>query len=374
MSETANEPNAIAKRWLEHATVQFWLLQFVGWSGWAVAGSIGWIYWRPDSPYIQVYAAAALVGAAISTVLRSIYRRIWTWPMAPRVALALLVSYVAGGVWQVAKTIIIAAHFPMPQTEQAMGWLGYLEGITSSFYIMVTWSGLYFGIKWYQMLQTESAKVLRISAMAHEAQLKMLRYQLNPHFLFNTLNAISTLTLERDTPRANAMVTKLSSFLRYSLDSDPMQKVTMEQELHALSLYLDIEKVRFGERLTLVVDVEDLARQGLIPSLLLQPLVENAIKYAIARNEQGGIITIDARVRGDRLCVSVKDDGPGIPGLTDGNISERGVGLRNTRDRLQEIYGHHQRLSMANDAAQGLVVSIEIPYETTRRTDPGNDV
>jgi len=132
-----------------------------------------------------------------------------------------------------------------------------------------------------------------------------LRYQLNPHFLFNTLNAISTLILEQQTELANRMVTRLSSFLRYSLDNDPMQKITLNQELAALKLYLDIEKVRFEDHLSLELDIGDEASQALIPSLLLQPLVENAIKYGIARSEEGGHLRIAAKVfAGDLLLTS----------------------------------------------------------------------
>lgn len=128
--------------------------------------------------------------------------------------------------------------------------------------------------------------------MAHQAQLKMLRYQRNPHFLFNTLNAISTLILDNKKHIANNMVTHLSRFLRYSLDNDPMQKITLEQEVDALNLYLNIEKIRFDDRLTLEFLVEEEAAQALIPSMLLQPLVENSIKYAVARSESGGTIRL----------------------------------------------------------------------------------
>jgi LytS/YehU family sensor histidine kinase len=205
--------------------------------------------------------------------------------------------------------------------------------------------------------------------MAHEAQLKMLRYQLNPHFLFNTLNAISTLILEHDTAHANQMVTRLSRFLRYSLDNDPMQRVSLDQELAALHLYLDIEQVRFEERLKIETDIETLARRALIPSLLLQPIVENAIKYAIAPRERGGTIRIEALVRGTQLCVAIIDDGPGIAEDTTAGgavpVSPRGVGLVNTRQRLQEIYPHNHSFSMANVAPQGLNVCVRIPFETT---------
>ena len=350
--------------WLEAPAVQFWLLQLAGWSGWAVAGSIGWIYWQPETPYVQVYTLCAIFGVAISTLLRQLYRRIWAWPIDRRAVAALLASYVSGAIWQLAKNLIV--HSYLPDNDFAkMGWLGYFEGVTGSFYIMVTWSGLYFGIKWYQMLQAESAKVLRITAMAHQAQLKMLRYQLNPHFLFNTLNAISTLTLDHDTQRANDMITKLSRFLRYSLDSDPMQKVTVEQELQALSLYLDIERVRFGERLKLELDVSERAKHGYIPSLLLQPLVENAVKYAVARSERGGVIRIRADVKGPTLTIEVADDGPGMHAPKTSDAPDRlGVGLANTRDRLAELYGDRHELTTINVAPHGLMVAIQLPFET----------
>jgi two-component system, LytTR family, sensor kinase len=353
----------LTRRLLVSKEVQFWLLQLAGWSGWAVAGSISWMYWMPDSPSIAIYAMAAACGAVLSTCLRFCYRAIWRWPMAVRVGAALTLAYVVGGVWQVAKNLIVR-HFMPEDTHLEAGFLGYFEGITASFYIMVTWSGLYFGIKWYQLLQAESEKVLRISAMAHQAQLKMLRYQLNPHFLFNTLNAVSTLILERDSERANAMVTRLSTFLRYSLDSDPIGKVSLAQEITALRLYLDIEQVRFGERLRFDIAATEEARRGRIPSLLLQPLVENAVKYAIARSETGGTIRLAARVGSAGLEIELSDDGPGIPALANGGMFDaRGVGIANTRDRLHEMYGAAQRFEIENAPGGGLVARIQIPYE-----------
>ncbi len=153
-------------------------------------------------------------------------------------------------------------------------------------------------MKFYERLQLEREATLKQSALAQEAQLKMLRYQLNPHFLFNTLNAISTLVLDGQNRTANLAVSRLSEFLRYTLDQDPMKKVTLRQELDALNLYLGIEKLRFGDRLRLEFDVDERVESALVPSLLLQPLVENAMKYAIAPREQGGSVTIIAGVEG----------------------------------------------------------------------------
>ncbi len=225
----------------------------------------------------------------------------------------------------------------------------FAESYSGSITTILTWSALYFAIKSYRVFQEVRESALRSAAMAHEAQLKMLRYQLNPHFLFNTLNAISTLVLEQNTELANRMVTKLSSFLRYSLDNDPMQKITLEQELQALQLYLDIEKVRFEERLSLEVDIEETAKDALIPSLLLQPLIENAIKYGIARAEGGGHLKISARVFAGDLLMEVSDDGPGCE-LVNNNIPDaKGVGLRNTRERLAAIYGSEHSIKAEPD-------------------------
>ena len=126
----------------------------------------------------------------------------------------------------------------------------------------------------------------------------MLRYQLNPHFLFNTLNAISTLILDNHNRTANQTVMRLSDFLRYTLDQDPMKKVTLRQEIEAMNLYLTTEKLRFGDRLKLEYAVEDTALEALVPSLLLQPLIENAVKYAVSPSERGGTIRVEGRARG----------------------------------------------------------------------------
>jgi LytS/YehU family sensor histidine kinase len=189
----------------------------------------------------------------------------------------------------------------------------------------------------------------------------MLRYQLNPHFLFNTLNAISTLVLDGQNRTANLAVSRLSEFLRYTLDQDPMKKVTLRQELDALNLYLGIEKLRFGDRLRLEFDVDERVESALVPSLLLQPLVENAMKYAISPREQGGSVTILAGIESGGLRLAVQDDGPGLPPIA-AAANGRGVGLRNTRERLNVLYGDRHRIE-AVDVAPGLRVEMRLPLE-----------
>jgi two-component system, LytTR family, sensor kinase len=236
----------------------------------------------------------------------------------------------------------------------------------SATYLMVCWMGLYFGFRYYESMQLQREAVLRSAALAQEAQLKMLRYQLNPHFLFNTLNAISTLILDNRNAIANSAVTGLSEFLRYTLDQDPMKKVTVAQEIDALNLYLDIEKLRFGPRLTIDFAIDAAAIPMLMPSLLMQPLIENAVKYAVSPREEGGKIRIGAHVTGGRLQLEVSDDGPGLVDCSR-VANGRGVGLRNTRERLQVLYGERGTVSVDN-TEPGLRVALTFPAESVAAT------
>jgi len=340
---------------------QFWLLQLLGWTGWGVGGALSWTYWDATALELWLFLPSAIAGLLVSTGLRYAYRAMWEKPPLQRIVAIMTLSYLGAGIWQFTKNAFTAYG-----TGHSFGVdIGYFQGILmAGFYPMLCWSGLYFGIKYYQMLQEETAKVLRASAMAHQAQLKMLRYQLNPHFLFNTLNAISTLILDSETRTANLMVSRLSNFLRYSLDNDPMQKVTLEQEVTALKLYLEIEQVRFDDRLRLEFEIEPEAEKALIPSLILQPLVENAIKYAIAQSEEGGTIGLVARVFAQELLLELSDDGPGIADPNHPRSTDGGVGLANTRDRLREMYGDDHNFKLENLAPHGLKVCIRIPFDT----------
>jgi len=230
--------------------------------------------------------------------------------------------------------------------------------------VIFAWSAIYFGYHYYESFQEQKQQVLKATAMAHQAQLKMLRYQLNPHFLFNTLNAISTLVLEKSGKDANRMLTKLSNFLRYTLVNEPTQLVPLHQELHALNLYLDIEKVRFQERLVIEFDIQEKAKLALVPSLILQPLIENVIKYAIAPSIDGGMIMICAKVENKRLLIGLTDNGPGMEDVENTHSkSGSGVGLANTKERLEQIYGEKHSLVLKNMEPTGLGVFIELPFD-----------
>lgn len=357
---------------LRNRNAQFWALQFVGFTGWGLTWVASGLYWGVEPAYNLAIAAGLVTGMLLTGVLREAYRAVWSARLWVRLLTLVGGSYLIALLWQMSKNVALVEFYGdyMRGEMKFEDWIAYTRGTMTSFYIVLGWSGLYVGIKYYRMLTEERAKALRATNSAREAQLRMLRYQLNPHFLFNTLNAISTLVLEQDTQLANRMVTRLSSFLRYSLDSDPMQTVDLEQEVRALRLYLDIEQVRFEDRLTLDVRIDGDAARALVPSLLLQPLVENAIKYAVARSEDGGTIRILAHrvdsTRGPRVEIEVSDDGPGLPEGFVLDPTGRGVGLRNTADRLEQVFGDDHEFELLPAAPHGLRVVIRIPFETVR--------
>jgi two-component system LytT family sensor kinase len=196
----------------------------------------------------------------------------------------------------------------------------------------------------------------QLRAELAEAKLEVLKRQLHPHFLFNTLNSISMLMFENVT-LANRMLLRLSELLRAGLTTDSPHEVSLERELAFLERYLDIERIRFGDRLTIDVDVDPATLGARVPNLILQPLVENAIRYGVGSVDRASTINIRAERSGGELRLHVRDDGPGLP-----RNPRRGVGLSNTEARLRQLYGNDQRLELITPGDGGLLVSIAIPY------------
>jgi len=350
---------------LKNRTTLFWTLHVGGWLAYAVSQYVGTLVYdekyKHMKGYLTVILIAAVSGFLLSLELRYIYRRLWTQPPRVIMFVALLSCYLFALVWRV---IINSSYLQF--TSDTMEWemksaLEFLSGAMHSSYLLLCWTGIYFGIKYYESAQQQREATLRAAALAQEAQLKMLRYQLNPHFLFNTLNAISTLILDNENRTANQTVMRLSEFLRYTLDQDPMKKVTLRQEIEAMNLYLTTERLRFGERLRLEFAVEERALEALVPSLLLQPLIENAVKYAVSPSEQGGTIRVEGRARGAMLELAVADDGPGLnTGAAPG--AGRGVGLRNIRERLAVLYEDRHRFATL-DNKPGFRIELGFPLE-----------
>ncbi len=211
----------------------------------------------------------------------------------------------------------------------------------------------------------QARAVSRAQSLAYDAQLRMLHYQINPHFLFNTLNAISTLVLEKRNDQAEGMLLKLAGFLRYSLDRQPTELAVLSAEMEAQRKYLEIEQTRFDDKLKVHFTIEPGLENTRLPSLILQPILENAIKYAITPRAEGGSIDVSAARDGDLLRIRIEDDGPGMP--PEGYPRRRrGVGLANARERLELIYGDRAGLTARNREPKGCRVDIWLPLEEER--------
>ena len=221
---------------------------------------------------------------------------------------------------------------------------------------------------YYEQSRNRAVKTSKLEAQLHLARLDMLKMQLHPHFLFNTLNAISAL-MHRDVDSADRMITLLSDLLRQSLDKDDRHQVSLKAELDFLESYLEIEQIRFRDRLRVEIDIEKDCFGIQVPRLILQPLVENAIRHGIAMRSSAGLVAIRARRKGNRLLLSVADDGPGLVGDAP---KREGVGLANTRARLVQLYPDEHRIELRRADVGGLEVRLEIPFETEPRPVHGD--
>ena len=252
------------------------------------------------------------------------------------------------------------------------GWYSQLTPFSNRYFLLIlnfTPSNVmfYWGVivvehayDYYQKLQERELRASQLEAQLAQAQLQVLKMQLHPHFLFNTLNAISALI--RESPdEADEMVSRLGDLLRMTLETAGLQEVPFKKELEFLKHYLDIEQTRFQDRLKVEMVIEPETLDGLVPSMILQPLVENSVRHGVAPRPEGGCIKIRAWRDNSLLRLEVEDDGPGLSG--DKPPKER-VGLTNTRARVRNLYGDEHGLKLRHAAGGGLVVSLSIPFRT----------
>ena len=339
----------------------FWVLQSIGWAGYFILRTLSGIANAMEWSYVLHTALLTASGYSITLLMAAAYRRlILMRPLVTWVATVTIVIVAAAG-FSAIETWSIST-FVQPGTRPE--GIRFLGAILLTVSLLVAWSALYYSINFFLLLEEQSDRLLRLESQASNAQLAMLRYQLNPHFLFNTLNSISTLVLLKQTERANAMLSRLSSFLRYTLVNESTGLVTMSQEIETLKLYLEIEKMRFEERLRPHFHIDPSCSQVLLPSLLLQPLIENAIKYAVTPQEEGADISIEVKRQVDRVLITVSDTGPGADSQYQSRAAQStGVGLANIRDRLAQAYGDNHRFETQSETTGGFRVFIEIPYQ-----------
>ena len=344
----------------------FWRLQLLGWGGAFFLRAATSVANDRPFDFLIVVLIAAITGFSISLVLSVIYGQLIN--RTPLVTWGVTAVILGGAVAM--SAFVNAWTLSVYQGGSEASFANLMLGV---FYLDMTllgaWSALYYAINFFLQVEEQADRLERLETQATSAQLAMLRYQLNPHFLFNTLNSISTLVLLKQTNPANAMLTRLSSFLRHTLVTQPGSTVSVAQEVETLKLYLDIERMRFEERLQTDFRIEPKAARASIPSMLLQPLIENAIKYGVSMQEEGARISLSAQVIGDRLRMRVADTGPGLIDKSrevhklKTEPPSTGVGLANIADRLAGAYGEDHRFDIETPPGGGFVVTIEIPYE-----------
>jgi sensor histidine kinase YesM len=231
-------------------------------------------------------------------------------------------------------------------------------------YLWVYWAilGVGHAIDYYRRYRERELSTAQMAARLAEAQLQVLKMQLDPHFLFNTLHAVTAL-VHKAPGAAEVMLTRLSDMLRMSLESSQTHEVPLRDELRLLEPYLEIQRVRFGSRLSVEIKIDPAAANGLVPNLILQPLVENAIRHGFEPQLGAGWVRIEATRNGNVIVIRISDNGPGLPGNGVDSIRE-GVGISNTKARLRHLYGDDYEFAISNGAEQGAVITLGIPWHT----------
>jgi len=355
------EPQAFSKQ-----SHQFWTLQIAGWLGYAFIVFLAII--RPQladpnfnlSGQILNLAVETSSGFVLSYFQWLLIRRLVHLPLKKMLLFSFFSAAVLGIIYNIIKISSFKVIVYHQQWNEAWNMLEFGGWLMFSLTTMGVWTSIFFIMLYNTKLQKEHEMLLRAQTSAKDAQLQMLRYQLNPHFMFNTLNAISTLIYKNDNEKANEMLDKLCEFFRYSLDNNAISKTSLDKELQLLDLYLSIEKVRFADRLTIHRKVSSTVLKCQVPSMLLQPLVENSIKYAIEPRKEGGSVTISAAKQGERLIIEVLDNGDGQHKTVSNGF---GIGMSNTKARLDAMFNGDYEIKISENDHQGISVLISVPFE-----------
>ena len=371
-----NRISLASGRTLSKATF-FWALQ-VG--GWIAFGAFVWALNIADiGPIPSALEQLLWVGCGFTLTLG--FRRSFRlgcsagWPYPSLIMLAATLSVLAAPIWYVAFLILLRASLTGPVQMLGLGamfareaselathprwWppVSYWIYFTS---LLSTWSSLYFGIKAMLDLEAERARSVRVLKLADSARLRALQSQLNPHFLFNALNGIATLIREGDRTRAADTVDTLSEFLRLTLQKLDSPEIPVREELAFIEQYLRIQRLRFGTSFRATVDADPETHDALVPTLILQPLVENAVRHGVLARAQGGALSVSIRRWDEVLVITVEDDGPG---LGDESARPYGVGLKNTAERLDALYGDDAHMSVgAQPCGRGFLVIVFVPF------------
>lgn len=345
------------ERWERKRLLAFLAFQLIFWGAHFAIRTLAAIEHRPEYAFSFLGSRVLITGFGLvaTTAVFFILLRVDHWTQISRMALALGLCAALLGPANALE------RFAAERAGADVSEVTFLDYVLQFGWAYLMWAGYYFAQDATFRTRRSAKSLARAQALVHEAQLQMLRHQLNPHFLFNTLNSISTLVLEGRNGEAEVMLMNLSRFLRRVAEpsSDPLTRLGDEAELQRM--YLEVEAVRFGDKLQVACSVPSHLGDCLVPSLLLQPIVENAIKHGIAMLPQGGWIYIDARKQGEALVLSVENDGPPAPMDWD---EASGIGIQNTRERLRILFGDKATCRFSARPNGGVRVEIAIPHAT----------
>jgi two-component system, LytTR family, sensor kinase len=339
----------------------FWQVQIIGWGCFYLFELLESVHFfltkrvSIDEALIPI-SFMFLASFALRPVCRRLFRQSQFWmAFELKAAAAAMGTSIPAG---------CAACLVLRLSYHVMPWHAVVATVMWSFFVLFMWCSLYFSIKQWQQSSKERERLLRAESEVREARLLALRYQLNPHFLFNSLNAVSSLVVVGNAPAATRMLAQIGDLLRTSLDSEVKAEVPLSQELSLIEGYLAIEQTRLGERLQIDMVVPLETRDALVPSMLLQPLVENAVRYGVAPFRKGGWIAIKSALHAGRLRIVIENSGRRGDGMR--KRSGSGIGLGNTADRLKALYGTDCKFSLTWPEAGGCEVVLELPLRRIR--------
>lgn len=371
----------------------YWTFQILGWLAFAALSIITLNVWYNPGELIPALHSIvqSMLGIIISHPLRWVAKHTWNARTVTRFLANGLAILVASQIWTVARLLAFTGMTGLPIGPE--DWGGWIFG---SLTVFASWAFCYHALKYYRqwldaremsikaqnaalaaeaLAQRENVKRLHAENQVRESRLRMLNYQLNPHFFFNSLNSVTALVKRDDKNAAIEMLSRIGDFLRISLEGRDTFEHPLRDEIAILKLYMEIEKVRFGDRLESEFNVSDEANDVEIPSLLLQPLIENSIKHAVGRSLSPTTIRLDAALTDGRLSIRLSDTGVGKPRKSPNDVKPSpGIGLKNVEERLRSIYGDDFTFDAGAGGAHAYAVHITIPAQkaaskTTRQPD-----
>jgi two-component system, LytTR family, sensor kinase len=335
----------------------FWQLQLLGWTAFCFVLLVSVLPYRKAEEFLNETIACAamfLASCLLRPVCRSLLRRSLPW-----ISLEL-----RGLVWSVAVGTVAAFITELAILRMVrLVWTDLLINILQISVVLFLWCTLYFSIKQWQQSARERERLLIAEREARDARLSALRYQLHPHFLFNSLNAVSTMVLKGDAPGATRMLSQIGSLLRASLDGRFVSEISLSQELDFAKKYLAIEQTRLGDRLQVAFDIAPDSLDASVPSMLLQPLLENAVRHGVGRLRHGGLIAIQAAVENNRLRILVRNSGPPRSADAVSGEARGGIGLANTTERLKRVYGPACEFALRWPEYGGCELTIQAPFK-----------